>query len=72
MKLILKSFFTIIALILVSATSFADGGPNPPPPKTPTPPGEPIDGNIIILLFFALVLGYYKIHQFKKYKKTPN
>ena len=71
MKLFSKSFFLIIALIFISATCLAKEGP--PPPATPaTPPGLPVDDNIYILLFFALVLGFYKVYQFKHHKKTPN
>lgn len=71
MKLIPKIYITLIALFFFSATSFA--GPPPAPQKgEPVPPGGPIDSDIYVLLFFALLLGLYKIYQFKNYKKTPN
>ena len=72
MKLIPKFFFLIITLILFSATTYAQGGASPPPPSPPVPPGGPIDSNIYILLFMALALGFYKLYQSKKHKKTPN
>ena len=73
MRLISKSCYVIIVLIFFSATGFAQGGTYPPPPAPPPgPPGVPIDNNILILLFLAVGLGLYKIHQFKNYKKTPN
>ena len=73
MRLFSKSCYAILALIFFSATAFAQGSMQPPPPAPPPgPPGVPIDNNILILLFLAVGLGLYKIHQFKNYKKTPN
>ena len=73
MKLIPKFFFLIMTLILFSAVTYAQGGVSPPPPAPgPGPPGGPIDSNIYILLFMALALGFYKLYQSKKHKKTPN
>ena len=72
MRLFSKSCYAILALIFFSATAFAQGSMQPPPPAPPPgPPGFPIDSSILILLIFAVGLGLYKINQFK-HKKTPN
>ena len=39
---------------------------NPPPPSPPPPPGLPIDGELLILTFSSLILGFYKIYKYKK------
>lgn len=38
----------------------------PPPPTTPPPPGLPLDDGIVLLLVLALVLGVFKIYQYRK------
>jgi hypothetical protein len=57
-----------IALILVGlfccTSSFASN--NPPPPIPPPPPGLPIDGGLLILAFFSLILAFCKIYKSKK------
>jgi len=52
----------IIAFFASSLSVFAQ---QPPPPPTP-PPGFPIDGGLIVLMVFALLLGLYKINKYKK------
>jgi hypothetical protein len=58
-----------IALLLVSISGFA--APSPPPPEIPDPEDLPIDENLIILLFLALLFGLYKIYKHSLNKKTP-
>ena len=43
--------------------------PQPPQPVSPIPPGLPIDGNLLVLIFASVILGLYKIHTYKKASK---
>ena len=47
---------------MVSVTSYASAPAinQTPPPPTPPPPGLPIDGGIVLLLSFGLLLAFYK------------
>lgn len=67
MRIVPKKLLGGMAL-LFSGFAFANG---PPPPGVPPPPGLPIDTNVAVLVAAALVLGCYKVYQFKKHKKTP-
>jgi len=54
----------ILVFTVLFCSNFSFAAPEPPPP-TP-PPGLPVDGGIVAMLFVALVLGAYKIHQYRK------
>lgn len=41
--------------------------PSPPPPTVP--PGAPIDSGLVVLLFIALILGYYLSNKYITIKK---
>lgn len=76
MKFVPKTVLTIASVAAVSSVAtfiagIAIAAPNDPPPPSPdpVPPGLPIDGDILLLLFFAVSLGCYKIYQ-SKYKKA--
>ncbi|HWR94005.1 MAG TPA: hypothetical protein VN192_02260 [Flavobacterium sp.] len=68
MKLMIDKVFILFVLIFIDTVVYA--GPNPPPPAVP-PPGTPIDGGICAMFVIAVMFGIYKVHQYKKYKKTP-
>lgn len=76
MKFVPKTILTIAFVATASLTAtfvagIAIAAPNEPPPPSPdpVPPGLPIDGHILLLLFLALSLGCYKIYR-SKYKKA--
>ena len=41
----------------------------PAPPIPPPPPGTPIDQDLLILLCFGLLFGFYRIYVFTVKKK---
>ena len=43
--------------------------PPQPPPPGPPPPGTPIDSGLVVLLFIALILGYYLSNKYITIKK---
>jgi hypothetical protein len=72
MKIIANKFFIIMIYLLGIVNTFA--APHPPPPngkRPPPPPGLPIDENILIVLFVALLLGIYIIYNHSIKIKTP-
>ena len=71
MKIVpMRSTLPLAFMILLSAVCVAAPN-NPPPPTPPPPPGLPLDGNLVMLLAAALLLGFYKIYQIQKYRKNP-
>lgn len=74
MKIIIHRFFAIWMCLLSVSVAFA-GSPKPPAPnqKTalPPPPGQPIDENIYLMLFLAVLFGLYMIYRYQLNKKTP-
>ena len=64
MKINLVKIALISVGLLCCNSSFASN--NPPPPIPPPPPALPIDGGIIGLAFFSLLLAFYKIQKLKK------
>ena len=72
MKIIANKFFIIMIYLLGVSNAFA--APHPPPPtgkKPPPPPGLPIDENILVLLFVAVLFGMYIIYNHNIKIKTP-
>jgi hypothetical protein len=63
--------YIILIVLVLTGTSVFAGRVGPPPPRTPGPPGLPIDDNLLIMLIIALVYGVYKIYDLKLNKKTP-
>jgi hypothetical protein len=62
---IVNKYSLLITCLLVSVVVLADITPpvgTPPPP--PPPPGFPIDNDLLILLAFGLLFGFYKIYFF--------
>lgn len=64
MKINLVKIILLFVGILCCNTSFASN--NPPPPIPPGPPGGPIDGSIVVLALFSVLLAFYKLYKFKK------
>lgn len=54
----------LLVVTVLFCSNFSFAAPEPPPP-TP-PPGFPVDSGIVVMLMVALILGAYKIHQYKK------
>ena len=65
----MNKIITILVVLFTIQGVFAAGPVGPPPPTPPPPPGLPIDGNILILFFLALVSGYYLSKKFIDIKK---
>lgn len=63
MKIIPKRFLTVFAVLVAGGNCFA-APPAPAPNSPPGPPGLPIDGGLVVLLFAALLYGCYKVYQF--------
>jgi hypothetical protein len=62
MKIVPNRILTILVVFLLPVINvFAEPGP-PPPSTPPPPPGLPLDGGLVLLMLFSLVLGFYKIH----------
>jgi hypothetical protein len=80
MKIIKNKFFICVLLLLMGLESYADicydtcGRPytcgEPPNPAACPPPGGPIDENIFILVFIALLFGTHIIYKYQQNKKT--
>ena len=62
-----KRILLMLSIVSIS-TAYAAGGNPPPPPTGPPPPGLPIDNGILILLFFALTLGFIYLKKSSKIK----
>lgn len=58
-------FFFLIG----SFTMLVNAQSAPAPPVPPPPPGFPIDNDLLILLAFGLLFGFYKIYVYTKKKK---
>lgn len=75
MKNVLRKFFILTIVLLGKLDVFAK--PNPPVPASKTaagpivPPGLPIDGNILFLLIFGVLLGIYIVHKYQYKIKAP-
>ena len=64
----------IIAIIYLLGVTIAFAAPHPPSPgfkKPPSPPGLPINEDIFIVFFIALLYGLYAILRYKLKTKTP-
>lgn len=63
MKFTPNKYFIII-LLFIGTFGFAKQGPPPPNDGTPPPPGFPIDANIYLLIFFAVIFSflYFRNH----------
>lgn len=70
MKIISKRFLTLFAVLFAVGNCFA-APPEPVPNTPPPPPGFPIDGDLMLLLYAALLYGCYKVYQFTANKKAP-
>lgn len=64
MNIVPMRIILVFAVLFWSNFSFA--APEPPPPPPTPPPGLPIDGGVVAMLAVALILGAYKIHQYRK------
>ncbi len=64
MKINLFKIILFFIGLLCCNSAFASN--NPPPPIPPPPPGLPIDGELVGLMFAAVILGFYKIYKYKK------
>ena len=64
----MNKILTLI-VVLFSVQAAIAAGTNPPPPTPPPPPGLPIDGNLVLLFFIALVAGYYLSKKYISIKK---
>jgi len=40
--------------------------PNPPEPVPPPPPGLSVDGWLVYMVVFSIIIGFYKIYSTKK------
>ena len=76
MKIVPKTKFTLFLLVVavsVATVSMAMAATavdiNPPPPSPPPPPGLPIDGNLWLLIAFALGFAFISLYRVK-HKKT--
>lgn len=58
---ILLVFFGLQGVLAANVT--------PPPPTPPPPPGLPLDGALFVLIFLALVLGYFLSKKYTIIKK---
>ena len=61
MKAQLKTILISSIFMLFSIVSYAQDNIDPPPPSGPSPPGLPIDQNILWLLIVGLIFGAYSI-----------
>ena len=61
----------ILSLLVSLATFFAYAAPpvGPPPPTPPPPPGLPIDNGVLLLVFVAMIYGFYTLRKFKLQSK---
>jgi hypothetical protein len=64
---IIKNKFSICVLLLLTGVI---GYSQPPSPDDENPPDLPINENINILLFIALLLGFYIIYKHIQNKKA--
>ena len=64
----MNKILTLI-VVLFSVQAAIAANPTPPPPTPPPPPGLPIDGSLVVLLFIALVTGYYLSKKYISTKK---
>ena len=56
--------------MIFSAQAAVSAEVTPPPPAgPPTPPGFPIDGFLVVLVFIALITGYYLSQKYILNKK---
>jgi hypothetical protein len=70
MKIVPNRIVIILAVVFLPVINvFADHDP-PPPSSPPPPPGLPLDGGLILLLLFALLLGFYKISRYNTKKAS--
>lgn len=60
-----------ISFIVLTGFCFQSllAGTGPPPPPAPQPPGFPIDGFLVVLVFIALITGYYLSQKYILNKK---
>jgi hypothetical protein len=58
-----------ILFLLVSFVCAAQETGDPPPPMPPPPPGLPIDGGLLVLLVFGVLLGAYYRTMFSQSNK---
>jgi len=68
MKIQVKIILICTVFLLLNIVCYAQDV-NPPPPPTglgPTPPGFPIDQNILFLLIMGLIYGVYSIRCLNK------
>lgn len=61
-----KRILASILFVLISFVCIAQGGEQPPTPQPPTPPGLPIDGGLLVGVFFAIGYGARKFYTLKK------
>lgn len=59
MKVVTKMILASTILSMASSMTWAQDGP--PPPMPPPPPGLPIDEPALLVLFFGLIYGIYRI-----------
>ena len=64
----MNKILTLIVVIFSVQVAFASD-PTPPPPTPPPPPGLPIDGNVLLFLSIAFIIGYYLSMKYKLVKK---
>jgi len=70
MRIVPNKILIVLALAFTNLT-FAKYAP-PPPQRGPGPPvGLPIDDGVVFLFMAAIVLGLYKVYQFRQHKKAP-
>lgn len=72
MKTIANKLFFVTIYLFGVTIAFAT--PKPPAPgykKPPSPPGLPIDENILALIILAILLGIYIIYKHQLKTKAP-
>ena len=69
MKIAPKKISLSLLVLLTTLSTFGSPAAPPPPPTPPPPPGLPIDGNILLLVFVAIVYGFYTLKKFKLQSK---
>ncbi|MEO8235363.1 MAG: hypothetical protein ABI549_08120 [Flavobacterium sp.] len=60
-----KKISLTLLVLLATLSIFAAPPVGPPPPTPPPPPGLPIDGSVGLLIFVAIVYGFYTLRKFK-------
>jgi hypothetical protein len=69
MKIAPRKISLSLLVLLTTLSTFAAPPVGPPPPTPPPPPGLPIDSSIVLLVFVAIVYGFYTLNKFKLQSK---